>query len=161
MIVSTDMAHNLGDLFQVNIKKEIISVAKNLDVYEIDPTFVMENDYADITKCIINMIPDRGELDMSDFGMIPGTEELFSLLKISDIYKSGKYENIMVDCAPTGETLSLLKFPELLSWYMEKLLPIGKLAMRVMSPISKKVFHIALPDKVAMNDIESIPVIQK
>ena len=156
LIVSTDMAHNLCDLFQVTLGKEPVQVIDNLDVYEIDPNYVMENDYSDLMNCFSRMIPHSDEASMQDVGMFPGMEELFSLLKIAQIYNAGKYEHIMVDCAPTGETLSLLKFPELLSWYMEKLFPIGKVAMKVLAPISKTVFKLELPDKVAMNDIERL-----
>ena len=88
--------------------------------------------------------------------MMPGMEELFSLLKIADIYRSERYERIIVDCAPTGETLALLKFPELLSWYMEKLFPIGKVGVRILAPISKLVFKVEMPNKNAMNDIEKM-----
>ena len=88
--------------------------------------------------------------------MMPGMEELFSLLKIADIYNSERYERIIVDCAPTGETLALLIFPELLSWYMEKLFPIGKVAIRMLSPISKSVFKVEMPNKSAMTDMEKM-----
>lgn len=158
LIVSTDMAHNLEDLFDVKLGKEPKKIDENLDVYEIDPEFVLENDYPDFIDSINKMMNTNvsSEKSIEDFGMIPGFEELFSLLKIIEIYKSNKYERIIVDCAPTGETLSLLKIPELLSWYMEKLFPLGKAAMRVLHPISKKFMKIELPDKEAMNDIQKL-----
>lgn len=93
---------------------------------------------------------------MQNMGMIPGMEELFSLLKIADIYRKEDYERIFVDCAPTGETLSLLKFPELLSWYMEKFFPIGKVAVRMLAPVSKAAFQVEMPNKNAMNEIEKM-----
>jgi arsenite-transporting ATPase len=154
LLVSTDMAHNLGDIFEVTIGKEPFEVAENLDAYEIDPNFVMENDFSDMEESLRKLLPQTNNTSMENFGMLPGMEELFSLLKITDIYKEGKYERIIVDCAPTGETLSLLKFPELLSWYMEKLFPIGKVAVRLLAPVSKQFFKIELPNKTAMNDIE-------
>ncbi len=89
-----------------------------------------------------------------DLNAFPGMDELFSLLKLLELHESGIYERIIVDCAPTGETLALLKYPELLSWYMEKFFPVGKVAMRVLSPISRTVFKVQLPDKHAMTDIE-------
>ena len=156
ILVSTDMAHNLSDMFEKSLGKEPMEIMKNLDAYEIDPEYVMEHDFASIIKCIENMLPNSEVEDMSQTGMIPGMEELFSLLKISEIHKSGEYDRIMVDCAPTGETLSLLKFPELLSWYMERLFPIGKVAVRLLSPISKMAFQVELPNKKAMNDIERL-----
>lgn len=156
LLVSTDMAHNLGDLFDVYIGKEPISIIENLYIYEIDPTYIIEKDFSDIMKCINNMFPQSVDNYMEDFGILPGTEELFSLLKINEIYNENIYDRIIVDCASTGETLSLLKFPELLSWYMEKLFPLGKIGVKALAPISKQFFKIELPNKSAMNDIERL-----
>ncbi|MCR5799309.1 MAG: ArsA family ATPase [Lachnospiraceae bacterium] len=158
MLVSTDMAHNLGDIFKKRLGKEPKEVIPNLDVYEIDPDHVMKNDFAEMTDYIMKLLSDKSDISLQDMGMIPGMEELFSLLKISEIYNSKKYGRIIVDCAPTGETLSLLKFPELLSWYMEKLFPIGKVGIRLLSPISKTVFKVEMPNKVALNDMEKMYV---
>ena len=154
LLVSTDMAHNLGDIFEVNLGRDIKNVRDGLDVYEIDPQYVMENDFADIMKYISDLLSQKDMNGLEDMGMLPGMEELFSLLRISQLHKSGIYDRIIVDCAPTGETLSLLKFPELLSWYMEKLFPIGKVGVRVLSPISRQLFKIEMPNRHAMNDIE-------
>ena len=154
LLVSTDMAHNLGDIFGKRFGKEVIGIRQNLDGYEIDPEYAMMNDFPEILDYIKNMLQmiDNAEV----VGMIPGMEELFSLLKISELYKSGTYERIIVDCAPTGETLSLLKFPELLTWYMEKLFPIGKVGVRVLAPFSKKMFQVEMPNKKAMNEVEKV-----
>ena len=155
LLVSTDMAHNLGDIFERKMGKTVEkNVIPHLDLYEIDPEYVMENDFPAVMEYLGNLFTDLGEPDLQNMGMIPGMEELFSLLKIADIYKREEYERIIVDCAPTGETLSLLKFPELLSWYMEKLFPIGKVGVRVLAPISRAAFKVEMPNKYAMNEIE-------
>lgn len=156
LLVSTDMAHNLGDIFERKLGREPEKVMEHLDIYEIDPDYVMKHDFTEITECVGKMFAGTSDNIMEDFGMIPGMEELFSLLKIADIYKENIYERIIVDCAPTGETLSLLKFPELLSWYMEKFFPVGKVAVRLLAPISKQFLKVELPNKTAMNDIERI-----
>ena len=156
LLVSTDMAHNLGDIFEQKLGKEAENVLPNLDIYEIDPEYVMENDFSSVMSYLGNLLSDVDDYSLQDMGMMPGMEELFSLLKIADIYNSERYERIIVDCAPTGETLALLKFPELLSWYMEKLFPIGKVAMRMLSPISKSVFKVEMPNKSAMTDMEKM-----
>lgn len=154
LLISTDMAHNLGDIFGVKLGKKEENILPNLDIYEIDPEYVMQNDFKEFMDYVKKMLSSTG--DMDDMGMIPGMEELFALLKISDLYKKEIYERIIVDCAPTGETLSMLKFPELMSWYMEKLFPIGKVGVRLLSPFSKKLFHVEMPNKQAMNDIEKV-----
>ena len=156
LLVSTDMAHNLGDIFEHRLGKEVENVLSGLDVYEIDPEYVMENDFPAVMKYLGNLLSEADPYSLQDMGMMPGMEELFSLLKIADIYNNGRYERIIVDCAPTGETLALLKFPELLSWYMEKIFPIGKVGMRMLAPVSKLVFKVEMPNKNAMNDIEKM-----
>ena len=111
LLVSTDMAHNLSDIFETKLGSGITNVRPDLDLYEIDPQSVMENDFEDIMRYLSNLLAEKDMAGLADIGMIPGMEELFSLLKISQMYDSGTYDRIIVDCAPTGETLSLLKFP--------------------------------------------------
>lgn len=154
LLVSTDMAHNLGDIFGQKLGKAAKTILPNLDAYEIDPEYVMENDFSAVTNYLASLFPEAEDGSVQNMGMIPGMEELFSLLKIADLYRREDYERIFVDCAPTGETLSLLKFPELLSWYMEKFFPIGKVAVRMLAPVSKAAFQVEMPNKNAMNEIE-------
>lgn len=161
LIVSTDMAHNLSDIFQTALKEEPIEIIENLDGLEIDSNYEMDKSIGALSKTFKNMLTFENEKDkdiFDDMVVFPGIEELFSLLKIKELYDSGRYDLIVVDCAPTGETLSLLKFPELFSWYMEKLFPIGKVALKVLRPISKMAFKLEMPDDNAMNDIEKLYV---
>ncbi|MBP3806826.1 MAG: ArsA family ATPase [Eubacterium sp.] len=154
LLISTDMAHNLGDIFGRKLGKTEENILPNLDIYEIDPEYVMQEDFKEFVDYIRKTLSMVG--DMDEMGMMPGMEELFSLLKISEIYETGTYDRMIVDCAPTGETLSMLKFPELLAWYMEKLFPIGKVGVRLLAPFSKKMFSVEMPNKKAMNDIEKV-----
>ncbi len=159
LIVSTDMAHNLSDIFIKEIKKDPVEVMANLYALEIDSNYEMERKYDSISKAIKNLMPIADEEtkgNLENIAFMPGIEQLFSLIRIKELYDEHIYDLIIVDCAPTGETLSLLKFPELLSWYMEKIFPIGKAALKVLRPISKAAFKIELPDKKAMSDIEKL-----
>ncbi len=160
LIVSTDAAHNLSDLFGMPIKEEPTQVIENLYALEIDHNYEMEKHYGTISKAFQSFMITSGnkeaEETLEDIIVFPGIEELFSLIKIQELYQGGEYELIIVDCAPTGETLSLLKFPELFAWYMEKLFPLEKVALKVLRPISKVAFKVDLPDQTAMNDIEKL-----
>lgn len=161
LIVSTDMAHNLSDIFEMPLGKTPTQVSWNLEALEIDPNYEMERHYGTIKQAINTMLfneryTDQKEEDYEDLMIIPGFEELFSLLKLQELYEREVYDVIIVDCAPTGETLSLLKFPELFSWYMEKLFPIGKLALKVVRPITKVTMKLELPNEEALNDIEKL-----
>ncbi len=158
LIISVDMAHNLSDLFEMPIGKEITQIDKNLLGLEVDPEYEMAHNFSNLMSALKKLMPknDGQQENVDDLSMFPGLEELFSLLRIHQLYESGEYDVIIVDCAPTGETLALLKFPELFSWYMEKLFPIGKFAMRILHPVSQKLFKIELPDGKAMNDIQKL-----
>jgi len=159
LIVSTDMAHNLSDIFMKDIKRDPVEVMENLYALEIDSNHEMERQYASISKAMKNLMPivdEETKENLENIVLMPGIEELFSLIRIKELYDENIYDLIIVDCAPTGETLSLLKFPELLSWYMEKLFPIEKAALKVLRPISKAAFKIELPDKKTMSDIEKL-----
>ena len=117
----------------------------------------METNFIHQMKAFRQMMNTGENNEVADsLAMMPGIEELFSLLRIKQIYETGEYDVIIVDCASTGETLSLLKFPELFAWYMEKLFPIGKLAVRLLSPVSHKLFKIDLPNNKAINDIQKL-----
>lgn len=156
LLVSTDLAHNLSDIFEQKIGRNGTAISDYLDALELDPDDLMQKEFSDLTRAVKKLLQSPG-IDVPEediMSLIPGMDELFSLLKLYDLEQSGNYERIIVDCAPTGETLALLKFPELLSWYMEKFFPLGKLAVRVLAPVSRRFFQIELPDKAAMTDIE-------
>ncbi len=163
LLFSADMAHNLSDLFEVKIGRNETRIAPELYALEADPEYMMEHEYRGMVRAIENLFRSTGvEMDgagdIFSIAGLPGMGELFSLLKILDLYEDGGYDRLIIDCAPTGETLALLKFPELLCWYMEKFFPIGKIAMRVLSPVSKVMLKIELPDGKAMTDVERLYV---
>ena len=155
LLVSADMAHNLGDLFQVRAGGYVEEIAPCLSLLELDPYLLMREEYPGVNKAIANLSGSAGAAvgEIGDSYMIPGFENLFSLLKIRDLYRSGVYDRIIVDCAPTGETLSLLKLPELLSWYVEKFSPVGRMITRILTPVAKVRYQMDLPDKKAMDEL--------
>lgn len=155
LLVSADMAHNLGDIFEVRAGGRVKEIAPCLSLLELDPYMLMREEYPNVNRAVANLSGSAGAaLDgIGDSYMIPGFENLFSLLKIRDLYRSGCYDRIIVDCAPTGETLSLLKLPELLSWYVEKFSPVGRMITRILTPAAKLRYRMDLPDGAAMDEL--------
>lgn len=154
LLVSADMAHNLGDLFQLETGGEVVRAGDNLFLLELDPYRLMRREFPHAVRALSDLLagPDLSARPVP----LPGFDTLFSLLMIGKIYQEGAYERILVDCAPTGETLSLLKFPELLSWYMEKFFPVGKVITRVLAPAAQAKYRVKLPERKAMNEIERL-----
>ena len=155
LLVSTDMAHNLGDIFRCEIGGKETALREDLFALELDPEEILRREFPEAAYALSRLFlgsaaPDAGT---GELFMLPGFENLFSLLSIARLYREGRYERIIVDCAPTWETLSLLKLPELLSWYMEKFYPVGKTMVRVMAPVSKRRYKVELPSREAMDEI--------
>ena len=158
LLVSADTAHNLGDIFKIQIGSKITKISENLDALELDSDVVKREIFPEVKNTMLNLMGKNGIgiTNLNENFSLPGFENLFSLLKIKEIYEGNQYEHILVDCAPTGETLGLLKLPELLAWYMEKFFPIGKKIIRVLSPISKLAYKVVLPSAKTMDTIEFI-----
>lgn len=153
LLVSADMAHNLGDIFYTSDTNP----SENLFLLELDPFRLMTEDFPDMARALSDLLAGAGFTKGFDGSFpLPSFETLFCLLKIGQLAQSGEYERILVDCAPTGETLALLKFPELFAWYMEKFYPVGKVVTRVLAPAAKAKYHIKLPSRKAMNQIERL-----
>ncbi len=91
-----------------------------------------------------------------ELAVFPGMEELANLLYIMDYHNSGDYDVIIVDCAPTGETLRFSSFPEVLRWWMDKMFPIGRTAITVAQPFVRHVMGIPVPEDRVFQSIENL-----
>ena len=166
LIMSTDAAHSLGDSFDVKLSREPQKVvdypnAGKVDAMEIDVVYESEQTWKNMQDYMKKMLTSRGEggIEAEELLVFPGMEELFSLFKILDFYQSGEentYDVIIVDCAPTGETLSLLKYPEMLSDFMEKILPMKRKGLKVAGPAVEKMMKIPMPDESFFDDLELV-----
>lgn len=153
LLASMDAAHNLADLFQCPPAPHPTEVAPNLDITEVDADRVAEEEFAEMSAALSRLITQADDGQVVD---LPGFDPLFFLLRVHQLAETGGYDRIVLDLAPTGETLSLLQLPELLTWWMERVFPLEKLAVRALRPLVKGVWQIELPNARAMNDIERL-----
>lgn len=125
LVMSTDQAHSLGDSLDLKLGFEPTKVFEGLEALEIDPVAESTKAWGNLRDYLKQIISGKanGGIETDEVLLFPGLDELFSLLKILDAYDSGAYDVIIIDCAPTGETLSLLRYPERLSVLADKLLP--------------------------------------
>ena len=158
LVMSTDQAHSLSDSFDIKLKKEPIKVADNLDAMEIDTVYETEKSWGNLKSYFRDLltIQGNGGIEVEELLVFPGLEELFSMFRILDFYEDNKYDTLIVDCAPTGETLSLLKYPEKLSSFMEKVLPIKRKGVKVAGPMVEKMMKIPMPKDNVFDDIEYV-----
>lgn len=158
LVVSTDPAHSLGDSLDIKLSPEPQEIQENLWAQEIDSIHEVEKGWGKVQEYLTTLFTSKTVKDITteELTVFPGIEDLLSLLRILKYYKEKSYDVIIIDCAPTGETLALLSFPEMLRWWMDKLFPIKKTVMKIARPIAQPLMGIPLPSDNVMDEIENI-----
>ncbi|RDB63629.1 ArsA family ATPase [Gordonibacter pamelaeae] len=161
LVVSTDVAHSLGDAFDLPVEGEPVGVAPNLDALEIDPVVAGRATWGRLQGYLRAVMTSHanGEeagIEAEELFVFPGLEELLSLSVLLDIDEAGAYDVLVVDCAPTGETLSLLKYPEQFGDFIERALPLKRKALKVGGPVIEHVMKIPLPDDALFDELSSL-----
>ncbi len=158
LVVSTDTAHSLGDSLQVELGPEPLHVTDNLDAQEIDVHYSIEKYWGELQKMAVEMFTEHGVQDViaEEVAILPGLEEGASLLWLADFVARDSYDVIVIDAAPTAETLRLLTLPDAARWWIQKLLPLGRAAARFLGPVAKPLFGMNAPDVGAVNAVEKL-----
>lgn len=159
LIMSTDAAHSLSDSLDVPLSSEPVQVADRLWGQEIDSLREAERNWGEIQRWLASVMAwgKVNSVSTDELLVFPGMEELFSLLRIRQHYQSGQYDALIVDCAPTGETLRMLSFPSALRWWMERIFPMEKKLVKVARPLARMTLHgLELPSDPMMDSMEQL-----
>ena len=128
LVLSTDAAHSLADAFGVTVGAEPELVAPGLFVHQVDAQLRFEQSWAEIQGYLLRVLEVAGvdPVAAEELTVIPGAEEVLALLELRQHALSDDWDVIVVDCAPTAETLRLLQLPEALGWYMTRVFPVER-----------------------------------
>ena len=148
LLMSTDPAHSLADAFGVELGPEPQEVATNLWAEEIDPQQRLEENWQEIQQHAVNVLQWAGiaEIEAEELSVIPGLDEIFSLADVKRHHDDDPYDALIVDCAPTGETLRLLSLPDIIQWYMERIFPVERKIVGALRPVARRMTSLPLPD---------------
>lgn len=158
IVMSTDPAHSLADSLDVPLGAKPLEVEPNLFAQQVQANEEMERHWSAVQSWLTELLSDRGleRITAEELTVPPGFDELFALLQIKDHHDSGEYDVIIVDCAPTGETLRLLSFPDVAQWWIEKVFPWERRLISAARPVAKAFLDIPLPDKEVYNEVERL-----
>ena len=158
IILSTDSAHSLTDSFDITLGSEPQPIIPNLWGQEPEISQTIETHWSTIQKWVSAIFAWRGMDDIvaNEMAILPGMDELANLLYIVNYCRSGEYDVIVVDCAPTGETLRFLSFPEIFGWWVGKLLPLSRKAASVVSPVLRGLTNIPIPDEDVFASLDNL-----
>jgi arsenite-transporting ATPase len=138
LLLSTDIAHSLADALDVQLTDEPLEVAPSLWAVQVDTQGRFEAAWRDVQAFLIDMLA-RGGVDpitADELTVLPGVDEVLALLAVRELALTGNWDALVVDCAPTAETLRLLALPEALSWYLERVFPVHRRIAKGMRPIA-------------------------
>jgi len=154
LIMSLDAAHSLVDSFDLDKtlmdknKGKPIRVAKNLSIQEVDAQEEIAKNWGEVHRYISSLLNISGidEVLAEELAILPGMEEVSSLLYINRYVAQKRYDIILLDCAPTGESIRFISIPTSLEWYMKKLFDVERRIVKVARPIAKKLYSVPLPE---------------
>jgi arsenite-transporting ATPase len=137
LVMSTDPAHSLADSFEVQIESQPTEVADRLWAQQVDAQERLEDNWREIQDYMVQLMNWAGTetIQAEELTVIPGLDEIFALIDVKTHVESGLYDVLVVDCAPTAETLRLLSLPEIMNWYIERIWPVERKVIKAVRPI--------------------------
>ncbi len=158
LIISTDPAHSLSDSLQAELGAEPAQASRGLWAQEVNAQEEIARHWAGVQTWLGELLTDRGvdRISAEELTVPPGMDELFSLLVLQDHYESGAWDTIIVDCAPTGETLRLLSFPDVARWWIDRVFPLEQQILAAARPIARSLLDIQLPSSAAWSEIHKL-----
>jgi arsenite-transporting ATPase len=148
LIISTDAAHSLSDSFEERLGNTPKKIVANLFGQEINALEEIENKWGEIKSYLNALFSSQGldTVEAEELSVFPGMEELFSLMEIRRYNKTCEYDVIVVDCAPTADTLRLLSAPEITGWYLKHIFPIQRTAAKAVRPVANRLLPFPFPE---------------
>src|SRR5437899_12301855 len=148
LVMSTDPAHSLADSFDIPLSSSAEEIATNLWAEQIDAQERLEANWRDIQEFVIAFLNWAGvdAIEAEELSVIPGLDEIFSLTDVKRHVDSGQYDLLVVDCAPTAETLRLLSLPEAMNWYIERIFPVARRVVEAVRPVLSRVTSMPIAD---------------
>ena len=141
LVLSTDPAHSLADAFGVPLDSEPIGIAPSLWAQQLDATERFEQVWGEMRSYLTRVFDWAGldGIEAEELSIIPGLDEVFALSDIVDCVTSGTWDVVVVDCAPTAETIRLLSLPDVLRWYMERIFPMSRTVTKLIGPLVSRI----------------------
>jgi arsenite-transporting ATPase len=147
VVLSTDPAHSLSDSFATPLASVPTPISPNLWGQQLDATERMEEVWAEIQSYVMEVLGWAGvdAIEAEELSVVPGLDEIFGLTDIKAYAESGRWDLVVVDCAPTAETIRFLSLPDILSWYMQRIFPAERKLARMVRPVLSRMTHLPIP----------------
>ena len=154
LIMSVDPAHSLGDVFSLEANglfhsttSEPLNVASNLDIQEVNIQREVKRHWKEISAYITSVLRSSGlsEVEAEEMAILPGMEELSAMMYVNQYRRGSRYDAVLLDCAPTAESLRFISMPTTFDWYMRHVFPLQRGLLKAVRPMVNRISPIELP----------------
>jgi arsenite/tail-anchored protein-transporting ATPase len=153
LVMSTDAAHSLGDALGVDLvtapddPDPVVSVEPGLSALQLSASYSVRRSWRSVQDYLLTVFRELGidPVVADELTELPGADEIVALLELRTQVESGPWDLVVVDCAPTAETLRLLALPEALAWHLERLIPAQRGLLRALRPAAAAATGLPLP----------------
>ncbi len=158
VVLSTDPAHSLSDVLERPVGSEPTELGPDLWAQQVSAQDELEHHWSAVQGWLGQVLVERGveRIAAEELTVPPGGDELFSLLRLKRHVEEGAWDVIVVDCAPTGETLRLLSFPEAARWWLGKLMGRETQLLAAARPLARAFLDLRLPDEDVMGEVNGL-----
>jgi arsenite-transporting ATPase len=156
--MSTDPAHSLGDSFETEIGSQPTRISGHLWAQQIDAQERLEDNWREIQDYMIQLMSWAGTetIQAEELTVLPGLDEIFALIDVKTHVESGSYDVLVVDCAPTAETLRLLSLPDVMQWYIERIFPVERRIVKTVRPLVSRVTTLPIAGERVFDAVERL-----
>ncbi|HET9500357.1 MAG TPA: ArsA family ATPase [Marmoricola sp.] len=158
LVLSTDAAHSLGDAFGEPVGAEPVEVTPGVWVHQVDAQRRFELSWGEILGYLRSVLDAAGvdPITAEELTVVPGAEEVLALLELRRHAISGEWDVILVDCAPTAETLRLLALPEALNWYMNRMFGVQRRVVKALRPVLTRAAGVPMPEDNVFDAVQRL-----
>jgi arsenite-transporting ATPase len=158
IVLSTDPAHSLADALEAELGPDPVAVGDRLWAQQVSAQEELERQWSGVRDWLAGVLVERGvdRISAEELTVPPGMDELFSLLQLKRHHDEEAFDVVVVDCAPTGETLRLLSFPDVARWWLEKVFPQRSQLLSAARPLARALLDVSLPGDEVLDDVDGL-----
>jgi arsenite-transporting ATPase len=153
LVMSVDPAHSLADAFDLETglfdanTGDPLAINENLSIHEVNIQKEIKRHWREISAYVISVLRTTGisDVEAEELAILPGMEELSAMMYVNQFRREDRYQVIVLDCAPTAESLRFISMPTTLDWYMKHIFPFHRGLLKAVRPIANRVSPVELP----------------
>jgi arsenite-transporting ATPase len=164
LIMSVDPAHSLADSFDLETSLfhgktgDPLSIDKNLAIHEVNIQKEIKRHWREISSYVVSVLRTTGisDVEAEELAILPGMEELSAMMYVNQFRREDRYDVIVLDCAPTAESMRFVSMPTTLEWYMKHIFPFQRGILKAVRPLANRVSPVELPPDSYFGNIKDL-----